>query len=75
MKLPHAWSNATAIFDDDNLVSAVGLVPAMGLAEQAGLLDLVADRGALTSSRVASAGVNPAGTGTAIITGTAAGAD
>jgi len=65
------------VFDDERLVSCAGLVPVMALAEQAGLSSLVAERVRLTSvaSRVASAGVNPAGKVTSIIAGMAAGAD
>ena len=37
MKLSHAWSKATPLFDDEHLVSDAGLVPVMALAEQAGL--------------------------------------
>jgi hypothetical protein len=47
----------------------------MALAEQAGLSQLVAGRVELASSRVASAGVNPAGKVSSIIAGMAAGAD
>jgi hypothetical protein len=47
----------------------------MALAEQAGLSEVVAERVKLTSSRVASAGVNPVGKVTSIIAGMAAGAD
>lgn len=75
MKLSHAWSKATPLFDDEHLVSSAGLLPVMALAEQAGLCELVAERVRLGSSRVASAGVNPAGKVTSIIAGMAAGAD
>lgn len=77
MKLPHAWSKATPLFDDENLVSDAGLVPVMALAEQAGLSELVSERVTLASlpPRVASAGVNPAGKLSSIIGGMAAGAD
>ena len=37
MRLSHEWSRATPVFDDENLVSCVGLVPVVALAEQAGL--------------------------------------
>jgi hypothetical protein len=57
------------------LVSDAGLLPVMALAEQAGFSELVAERVKLTSSRVASAGVNPVGKVTSIIAGMAAGAD
>ena len=75
MKLPHAWSRATPLFDDERLVSCAGLVPVMALAEQAGLSELIAGRVKVASTRVASAGVNPAGKLTSIIAGMAAGAD
>ncbi|MGV1030605.1 MAG: IS1380 family transposase, partial [Dermatophilaceae bacterium] len=75
MKLPDAWSRATPVFDDEHLVSCAGLVPVMGLAEQTGLSELIADKVALRSTKVRSAGVNPAGKLTAIIAGMAAGAD
>ena len=75
VKLPHAWSKATPLFDDEHLVSCAGLVPVLGLAERAGLCELVTERVRLASTRVASAGVNPAGKLTSIIAGMAAGAD
>lgn len=75
MKLPQLWSKATPLFDDGHLVSSAGLAPVMALAEQAGLSDLIAERVRLSSNRVASAGVNPAGKLTSIIAGMAAGAD
>ena len=75
MKLPDTWSRATPVFDDERLVSCAGLVPVMGLAEQSGLSELLAERVVLRSTKVPSAGVNPAGKLTAIIAGMAAGAD
>jgi hypothetical protein len=63
------------VFDDEHLVSCAGLVPVMGLAERTGLSQLIGDRVRFETSRVASAGVNPAGKVTAIIAGMAAGAD
>jgi hypothetical protein len=63
------------LFDDENLVSFAGLVPVMALAEQAGLSELITERVAITTTRVKSAGVNPAGKLTSIIAGMAAGAD
>ncbi|MDQ3506068.1 MAG: IS1380 family transposase [Actinomycetota bacterium] len=75
MKLQHEWSRATPTFDDKNLVSCAGLVPVMGLAEQAGLSELIDQRVAFKSTRVASAAVNPAGKVTSVIAGMAAGAD
>ncbi len=52
-----------------------GLLPVMALAEQGGLSELVVERVKLTSSRVASAGVNPVRKVTSIIAGMAVGAD
>ena len=75
MKLPDVWSRATPVFDDENLVSSAGLVPLLGLAEQAGLSELIEQRVRFKQSRVASAGVNPAGKLTSIIAGMAADAD
>src|SRR3954467_13374294 len=75
VKLPDRWSRATPVFDEENLVSCAGLVPVMGLAEQAGLSALIEDKVRLRTSRVASAGVNPAGKVTSIIAGIAANAD
>src|SRR3954462_60377 len=75
VKLPDGWSRATPVFDDENLVSCVGLVPLMGLAEQTGLAELISAKVSLRAPRVASAGANPAGKLTSTIAGMAAGAD
>ncbi len=75
MKLPDAWARATPIFDDDNLVSYAGLVPVMALAERAGLSELIGQRVRFRSTKVASAGVNPAGKLSSVVAGMAAGAD
>jgi Transposase DDE domain group 1 len=75
VKLPDAWSRATAVFDDGNLVSFAGLAPVLGLAERAGLGELVAERVRFKTTKLASAGVNPAGKLTGIVAGMAAGAD
>ena len=42
MRLLHSLAKTRVSFDDPNLVSHVGLVPVMALAERAGLQDLVA---------------------------------
>ena len=65
----------TPRFDDENLVSYAGLVPVMALAERAGLSELISSKVAITTTRVASAAVNPAGKLTSIIAGMVAGAD
>ncbi len=75
MRLPDTWARATPVFDDENLISFAGLAPVMGLAEEAGLSQLLAERVHVDAARVPSAGVNPAGKITSIIAGMAAGAD
>ncbi|MGH4011446.1 MAG: IS1380 family transposase [Pseudonocardiaceae bacterium] len=75
MKLSHAWSKATPLFDDENLVSLAGLAPVMTLAEQAGLSELIWSKVAIKATRVKSAGTNSAGKITSIVAGMAAGAD
>jgi hypothetical protein len=75
VKLPDGWSRATPVFDDDSLVSCAGLVPVMALAERAGLSELIGERVKFKTTRVKSAGVNPAGKLTSVIAGMAAGAD
>ena len=72
MKLPDGWFRATRGFDEANLVSCAGLAPLLGLAERAGLSELIGERVRLQTSRVASAGANPAGKLTSIIAGMAA---
>ena len=75
VKLPDAWSRATPMFDDGKLVSLAGLVPVMGLAERAGLSQLIGERVCFRATAVKSAGVNPAGKVTSIVAGMVAGAD
>ncbi|HEX5113837.1 MAG TPA: IS1380 family transposase, partial [Pseudonocardiaceae bacterium] len=75
MQLSHAWTRATPLFDEDNLVSCAGLAPVMALAEQADLSELVTSKVTFTTTSVASAGTNPASKIAAIVAGMAAGAD
>jgi hypothetical protein len=77
VRVSQVWSRAVPVFDDENLVSLAGLVPVMGLAERAGLSELIAEKVAIDpqATRVASAGVNPAGKLTSIVAGMAAGAE
>jgi hypothetical protein len=71
VRLWHSWSKATVSFDEDNLVSCAGLVPAMDLAEQAGLSDLVSEHVKITDPPIASTGANPAAKITSIVAGMA----
>ena len=75
MRLSQQWVKSRPVFDEEHLVSHAGLVPVMALAEKAGLSELIGQRVKLPSTRVASAGANPAGKVTSIIAGMAAGAD
>jgi hypothetical protein len=75
VQLSHAWSRGTPIFDDENLVSLAGLAPVLGLAEWAGLSQLISERVRFEATKVKSAGVNPAGKITSIVAGMAVGAD
>ena len=63
------------MFDEDNLVSAAGLVPLLELAEQAGLSRLLDEHVRFTSERVRSGAANSTPKLTSIIAGMAAGAD
>jgi hypothetical protein len=69
--LLHAVSRVDASFDEQNLVSAAGLVPVFRLATDVGLLRLVAGRLRVGGS----CGANPAGKVATIVAGMAAGAD
>jgi Transposase DDE domain group 1 len=55
----HVWRRDSAVFDDENLVSHAGLVPVMGLADQAGLRQLLNEHVKFTSERVKSGAANP----------------
>jgi hypothetical protein len=65
----------TAVFDEDNLVSHVGLVPLLELAERAGLSELLSEHVRFVDERVKSGAANPTPKLTSIIAGMAAGAD
>jgi Transposase DDE domain group 1 len=71
----YTFTAGSAVFDEQNLVSAAGLVPVLDLAEQTGLSELIADHVELPSTRVRSGAVNPAGKLTSIIAAMMCGAD
>src|ERR1700682_2387955 len=71
----HRFTVGSAVFDEQNLVSAAGLVPVLELAEQTGLSELIGKHVDLPSTRVASGAVNPAGKLTSIIAAMLCGAD
>lgn len=68
MQLSHT---PRALFDEANLVSAAGLVPVVGLAQQAGLPRLAAEHLSVPTDKGANAGVKMA----SLVAGMAAGAD
>jgi hypothetical protein len=71
VKLSHTLRATSAVFDDPNLVSSVGLVPAFALAESAGLRDLADDQLSVPSDKGANAGLKVA----SLVAGMVAGAD
>jgi hypothetical protein len=60
------------VFDEANLVSFAGLAPVLALVERAGLFKLVVERVRFKTTKLASAGANPAEKLTGIIAGMAA---
>jgi hypothetical protein len=71
----YTFTAGSAVFDEQNLVSAAGLIPVLELAEQTGLSRLIGERVDLPSTRVKSGAFNPAGKLTTIIAGMMCGAD
>ena len=63
--------NISAVFDDPNLIGTAGLVPVMGLAEEAGLEDLVAGHVSVPGSAGANADLKIG----SLVAGMIAGAD
>lgn len=54
MKVSHRFAAASAVFDDEHLVSCAGLVPVMTLATQTGLPKLLADKIAIPAPKIKS---------------------
>ncbi len=71
VKLSHTLRSTSAVFDDPNLVSAAGLVPALALAESAGLRDLADEHLSVPTDKGANAGLKV----TSLVGGMVAGAD
>lgn len=70
----HTAAAVSHSFDDENLTAATGLVPIMGLAQNAGLVNLADDRLTVTTTG-ADKGANPAPKLATLVAGMAAGAD
>lgn len=75
MQSSHTWRGEAAVFDEANIVSHVGLVPVMQLAEQAGLSRLLDEHVRFVDERVKSGAANSTAKLTSIVAGMAAGAD
>src|SRR3954464_14643675 len=71
VKLSHTLRATSVVFDDPNLVSSTGLVPALGLAERAGLRDLADEHLSVPTDKGANAGLKVA----SLVAGMVAGAD
>ncbi|MDZ4233422.1 MAG: IS1380 family transposase, partial [Dietzia sp.] len=75
MQVSHDFVAASAVFDDDHLVSCAGLVPVMTLAAQTGLSDLLAGKVRIAEPRIKSGSAHPSPKLTTVIAGMCAGAD
>jgi hypothetical protein len=71
VQLSHRFSAVSAVFDEPTVVSAVGLVPVLALAERAGLRRLADELLSVPSDRGANAGLKVA----SLVEGMVAGAD
>ena len=71
MKLSHTLRAISPVFDDPNLVSSAGLVPAVALAERAGLRELADEHLTVPTDKGANAGLKVA----SLVSGMVAGAD
>lgn len=71
MQVKHARAAVSAVFDDPNIVSAAGLVPALRLAQAAGLHELAQQRLTVPTDKGANAGAKV----TSLVAGMLAGAD
>ena len=69
MKLSHTLGATSAVFDDPNLVSSVGLVPALALAQSVGLADLAGAHLSVPSDKGANAGLKVASLVAGMVTG------
>jgi hypothetical protein len=75
VRVSHRFTAGSARFDEDNLVSAAGLVPLLGLAEQTRLPQIIAAKVSIKGSRIKSGAANPAPKLLTVIAGMCAGAD
>jgi hypothetical protein len=71
VKLSHTLTLTSAAFDDPNLVSSVGLIPVLALADRAGLRRLAGEHLSVPTDKGANAGLKVA----SLVAGMVAGAD
>jgi hypothetical protein len=71
MRLSHSLARTSAVFDESNLVSSGGLVPALALADRAGLGELADEHLIVPTDKGANAGLKVA----SLVGGMVAGAD
>src|SRR5829696_7282766 len=75
VRVSHRFTAGSARFDEDSLVSDAGLVPLLGLAEQTGLAEIIAEKVSIKTSRIKSGASEPAPKLLTVIAGMCAGAD
>jgi len=75
VQVSHRFAAASAVFDDEYLVSCAGLVPVMTLAAQTGLPELLADKICIPAPKIKSGSANPSPKLTTLIAGMCVGAD
>src|SRR6478609_8378181 len=75
VRVSHRFTTGSARFDEDNLVSDAGLVPLLGLAEQTGLAEIIAEKVSIKAPRIKSGSADPAPKLLTVIAGMCAGAD
>jgi Transposase DDE domain group 1 len=75
VQVSHDFTPASALFDDDHLVSCAGLVPVMTLATQTRLLQLLSESISITAPRITSGSANPSPKLASLIAAMCAGAD
>ena len=75
MQVSHSFAVASAVFDDEHLVSYAGLVPVMTLAEQTGLSRLLGEKVHIAEPRIKSGAANPSPKLVTVVAGMCVGAD
>ncbi len=75
MHSSHSFAGRSAVLDENNIISCVGLAPVMGLAKQIGLTALLTEKVAITAPRIKSGSAKPVPKRAALIAGMCVGAD